>query len=39
MGRSSPLGEVRILRRNVTRAHFVVISKGAGQFYPSSDTR
>ena len=35
----SPLGEVRIPRRNAARAHFVVINKGAGQFYLSSDTR
>ena len=37
--RSSPLGEVRILRRTSTRAHFVVTNKGAGQFYLSFDTR
>ena len=36
--RSSPLGEVRILRRTSTRAHFVVTNKGAGQFYLSFDT-
>ena len=34
-----PLGEVRILRRTATRAHFVVINRGAGQFYLSSDTK
>ena len=37
--RSSPLGEVRIPRRTAARAHFVVINKGAGHFYLSSDTR
>ena len=36
---SFPLGEVRILCRTATRAHFVVINKGAGQFYLSFDTR
>ena len=34
-----PLGEVRIPRRTAARAHFVVINKGAGEFYLSSDTR
>ena len=33
------LGEVRIPRRTAARAHFVVINKGAGQFFLSSDTR
>ena len=33
-----PRGEVRILRRTATRAHFVDINKGPGQFYLSSDT-
>ena len=37
--RLSPLGEVRILCRTATRAHFIVINKGTGQFYLSSDTR
>ena len=36
---SSPLAEVRIPRRAAARAHFVVINKGAGQFYLSFDTR
>ena len=36
---SSPLGEVRIPRRAAARAHFLVINKGAGQFYLSFDTR
>ena len=35
----SPLVEVRIPRRTAARAHFVVINKGAGQFYLSSDAR
>ena len=34
-----PLAEVRIPRRNVARAQFVVINKGARQFYLQSDTR
>ena len=33
-----PLGEVRIPRRTAARAHFLVINKGAGEFYLSSDT-
>ena len=36
---SSPLAEVRIPRRTSARAHFLVINKGAGQFYLSFDTR
>ena len=36
---SSPLAEVRIPRRAAARAHFLVINKGAGQFYLSFDTR
>ena len=36
---SSPLAEVRIPRRAAARAHFIVINKGAGQFYLSFDTR
>ena len=36
---SSPLAEVRIPRSAAARAHFVVINKGAGQFYLSFDTR
>ena len=36
---SSPMGEVRILCTTATRAHFVVINKGARHFYLSSDTR
>jgi len=32
---SSPLGEVRIPGRTAARAHFVVINKGAWQFYLS----
>ena len=36
---SSPLAEVRIPRRVAARAHFLVINKGAGQFYLSFDTR
>ena len=35
--RSSPLCEVRIPRRTAARAHFVVINKGAGQFFLSSN--
>ena len=34
-----PLAEVRIPRRAAVRAHFLVINKGAGQFYLSFDTR
>ena len=34
-----PLAEVRIPRRAAARAHFLVINKGAGQFYLSFDTR
>ena len=30
------MGEVRIPRRTAARAHFVVINKGAGQFFLSS---
>ena len=33
----SPLGEVRIPRRTAARAHFVIINKGAQQFYLSFD--
>ena len=36
---SSPLAEVRIPRRAAARAHFLVINKGAGQFYLRFDTR
>ena len=36
---SSPLAEVRIPRRAAARAHFLVINKGAGQFYLSFNTR
>ena len=36
---SSPLAEVRIPRRSAARAHFLVINKGAGQFYLTFDTR
>ena len=36
---SSPLAEVRIPRRAAARAHFLVINKGAEQFYLSFDTR
>ena len=36
---SFPLAEVRIPRRAAARAHFLVINKGAGQFYLSFDTR
>ena len=36
---SSPLAEERIPRRTAARAHFLVINKGAGQFYLSFDTR
>ena len=36
---SSPLAEVRVPRRAAARAHFLVINKGAGQFYLSFDTR
>ena len=36
---SSPLAEEGIRRRTAARAHFLVINKGAGQFYLSSDTR
>ena len=36
---SSPLAEVRIPRRAAARAHFLVINKGARQFYLSFDTR
>ena len=36
---SSPLAEVRIPRRAAARAHFLVIKKGAGQFYLSFETR
>ena len=35
----APLAEVRIPRRNVARANFAVINKGARQFYLQSDTR
>ena len=35
----SPLAEVGIPRRAAARAHFLVINKGAGQFYLSFDTR
>ena len=34
-----PRPEVRIPRRAATSAHFLVINKGAGQFYLSFDTR
>ena len=36
---SSPVAEVRILRRAAAGAHFLVINKGARQFYLSFDTR
>ena len=36
---SSPLAEVRIPRRAAASAHFLVINKGAGQFYLSFNTR
>ena len=36
---SSPLAEVRIPRRAAACAHFLVINKGAGQFYLSFNTR
>ena len=36
---SSPLAEVRIPRRAAARAYFLVINKGARQFYLSFDTR
>ena len=35
---SFPLTEVPIPRRDAARAHFLIINKGAGQFYQSFDT-
>ena len=32
---SSPLAEVRIPRRAAAHAHFLIVNKGAGQFYLS----
>ena len=32
---SSPLAEVQIPRRAAAHAHFLIINKGAGQFYLS----
>ena len=37
--RFTDMAEVRIPRRAAARAHFLVINKGAGQFYLSFDTR
>ena len=34
-----PLAEVRISLRAAARAYFLLINKGAGQFYLSFDTR
>ena len=36
---SSPLAEVRIPPRAAARTHFLVINKGAGQFYLCFSTR